>query len=512
MAELRGDGPSRRRFLGHRDVAIGPRRRPSIAGVLRHETIAGLMPDATVNPLLPHDGPLVVERVDPDIVLIETGAMTAGQPWGMAGDPAVADRGRRLVEIVRATRAIGRPSVLWWSGPRHEAAGLIPMESMFDLVVAAGGVGAQPSTPRWSAGVQLARFNALGADARRPCRPVLAGRQPWSDPSAWRWPLGLTTESATVAGIEVWLQSDSYPHRPDGSELPAGLRPLVSRWFGADQAPEVYRSNGLFIAEPVGSDVPETPVAERTLAQLASGARIISGPDQGLAATFRPWVVWAERADEVADAINAGPIPRTEHRSVMRSLFEEHSTAAAINGLLRSLGLTRTGQGTRGDVCVLLQSGQDARLEPLVDDVLRQRRRPAEVLVVGETSPAQGAVIDELRLAGLNVSQIRSTWDPAGLVAEAANRMRSPWLWLPTSGTRYPSEHVLDLLVAGQVSGADAVGWVGGEADRYVTELPLGVSIISREAALRLPDPTSTGLERWFAAGASLFGVASSPA
>jgi len=498
-----------RRFLGHSNLTIGPRDRPSVAGIMRRETAANLEPDAIVNPLLPHDALLVVERADPDIVLVETGAMTVGQPWSTAGDPSVGDRGRRLVDIVRAARAIGRPSVLWWSGPRHKAAGLIPMEPLFDLVVAAGRAGAAPSTPLWSTGVQLARFNPIGADPMRPCRPVLAARFDAATPGAWRWPFDVAAIPASDTDIDVWLEFDGYPHHPRSTELPADLMPLVKRWFDTDQAPDTYRSNGLFIAEPVDAIRPGEPVAERTLAQLASGARIISGPDASLGVSLSDWVIWADGpGDDITAATSAGPLALSELRPLMRSLSERHSTARAFEGLMRYLGLNATTASGR-DVCAVVRLDPTIRVDRSVDDILRQRQRPAEVLFVGEPTRDHQAVIDELRLARVEVRWMPSGQGDRGDLAEAATRTNAEWLWPMSSVVRYQPEHLLDLMIAAHMSGADAIGWIGGEIDRFVTELSFESSIVSRRAATRVPESVIHDLDRWFAGGASLFGVAS---
>jgi 1,4-dihydroxy-2-naphthoyl-CoA synthase len=72
---------------------------------------------------------------------------------------------------------------------------------------------------------------------------------------------------------------------------------------------------------------------------------------------------------------------------------------------------------------------------------------------------------------------------------------------------RYGPEHVLDLMMAAQISNADAVGHIEGAADGFVTSIPADMSIVSRLAAQGLPDPTVHGFDAWFGAGASLFGL-----
>jgi hypothetical protein len=246
-----------------------------------------------------------------------------------------------------------------------------------------------------------------------------------------------------------------------------------------------------------------------TLAQLASGARIVSRPDPVLAASLSEWVTWVEGATDVQAVVAAAsPLDRREVRALLRTLFEHHSTAAALRRLLRSLGLG-SASATADDVCAFVRIDPDVRVDRIVDDILRQRRRPTEAIFVGDVSDLQDAVIEELRLAGIATSRMPATSEPAGDMAEAASRVRAGWLWPMARDQRYPSHHVLDLVIAAQISGAAAVGLTDGSDDGFVTVLPHAMSIVARLSAARLPDPTVHGLGRWFAMGATLFGLGS---
>ncbi len=167
-----------RRYLGDSAVAIGPRDRLQVAGILRPEVVTDLEPDAVVASLLPHDARLVLERADPDVVLIQSSALGPGQPWAYGGEPSAADVARRLLSVLEIAQDLGRRVVLWYDGPRHETPALIPFESRVDLVVAEETGTDSGTDVAWSTGVQLARFNPIAPAADRSLGPVSHRR--WS--------------------------------------------------------------------------------------------------------------------------------------------------------------------------------------------------------------------------------------------------------------------------------------------------------------------------------------------
>jgi hypothetical protein len=67
-------------------------------------------------------------------------------------------------------------------------------------------------------------------------------------------------------------------------------------------------------------------------------------------------------------------------------------------------------------------------------------------------------------------------------------------------------------MVGGQIANAAAVGLVDGDADRFVTALPLSRSVIAREAAASRPEPRDGDLASWARAGAPQFGMAAQTA
>jgi hypothetical protein len=94
-------------------ASVRPADRPVIAGALTAETQAAFGAVAHVVPLSPHDAGVVVDQVDPDLVVVEAAACLAGHPWAYLGDPAATDRERALTAAVEAARTRGRPVVFW---------------------------------------------------------------------------------------------------------------------------------------------------------------------------------------------------------------------------------------------------------------------------------------------------------------------------------------------------------------------------------------------------------------
>ncbi|WP_165989819.1 hypothetical protein [Streptomyces sp. YIM 98790] len=117
-----------RLHLAHRAIAVGPRDRLVIAGVLTPDTAADLAGDAVVNRLLPHDARLVAEMSAPDLLVVQAAACTAGAagsgPWAGCGTGAAPGLDRRLQETLTAARAQGCRTVLWRDVPLSAAPGL----------------------------------------------------------------------------------------------------------------------------------------------------------------------------------------------------------------------------------------------------------------------------------------------------------------------------------------------------------------------------------------------------
>ncbi|MFC4471137.1 hypothetical protein ACFPH6_42745 [Streptomyces xiangluensis] len=114
-----------RLHLAHRALASAPRDRLVIAGVLSDRTAGDFAAHAVVNRLLPHDGRLLVERTDPDALVVQLSACsdTTG-PWSLTGTGLAPDLDRALAELVSQAKALGRNAVLWRDAPAAGAPGL----------------------------------------------------------------------------------------------------------------------------------------------------------------------------------------------------------------------------------------------------------------------------------------------------------------------------------------------------------------------------------------------------
>jgi hypothetical protein len=204
-----------------------------ITGVLTARSCATLAPDAAVHPLLPHDAEVMLEGTGADLVLIEAAAMLAGSAWAYAGDPAAADRGRRLGRLIAAARALGKPVIFVRNIPAQLAPGLDWVAASCDAVTDDG------------FGVQLARFNPIGLDDARPRDPVYAGLRDPREPPAVR----VMLDAFPLAGRVPWREE-----------------------------PALYRAHAVFV----------TASEAQARELLACGARVIMAGGEPAAGTITP--------------------------------------------------------------------------------------------------------------------------------------------------------------------------------------------------------------------------------
>jgi hypothetical protein len=513
--------PEARRYLAHSEVALGPRTRLVIAAIADQRTIDELRPDAAVERMLPHDALLVLERTDPDLVLVDTAALRPGRAWAQAGDPSTGDRGRRLVEILRAARARGRPTVLWWNGQRDHAVGLIPLERSFDLVIATGlADGSDPAVP-WTSGVQLRRWNPLGAERERPCHPVFQWQ---ADTVTWRTAERTRALLSAVsgAGLEIWRDADEPPGRvPLPTEYSASAAPIDPR-----RLPDRVRQHGLFLGGPAAGPGDTHFVRRTALQQLASGARVVSVADEPLSRSFGDVVSWIRARDggdgadlegtgaagsgpmdAVREAAARGPLSATERREVLRIIHRRHATAVALRSLAGYLGLRPELTASR-DVCLVAVPGPGQRPVDIVDAILRQEQRPTEALfLTNEPAPLRPYLL-ELERAGVRGRVGPPPDDGQDVLGWTADLTQAPWMWAFAPAVDHASTFLLDCLIGAQMAQAAAIGTVGGETDRFVETLDVSRAIVARADALERPDPHDGDLGIWARRGAVLLGMA----
>ncbi|MGH3255636.1 MAG: hypothetical protein ACRDOU_09555 [Streptosporangiaceae bacterium] len=390
-----------------------------ITGVLSAHACATLAPDAAVHPVLPHDADVVLESEGADLVLIEAAAMLAGSPWAYAGDPAAADRGRRLGRLIASARALGKPVIFIRNVPAHLAPGLDWVAATCDAVSDDG------------FGVQLARFNPIGLPGYRPCSPVYAGSRDPRETPAVRALLDFLAGSVTLTGDVGWRAR-----------------------------PGLYREHAVFV----------TVSADQAREQLACGARVIMVA--GEPAALR---------DQIDSARADRPLTEGEALPVLREIFTKNATAVRLAALASLAGLPGhliTGR----QVAVLARVEDAAEAAALSAGLARQQMAPAEVVVTFPASAGDGAAVGSVTAAlgdlaarGVMITVVPSApiaADPGGAswVPRAARQARSPWVVPWQRDHDYEESYLLDLACARECSQADAVG-PAGVTFGYVTSL-----------------------------------------
>ena len=392
-----------------------------ITGVLTAHACATLAPEAAVHPVLPHDADVVLESEGADVVLIEAAAMLAGSPWAYAGDPAAADRGRRLGRLIASARALGKPVIFIRNVPAHLAPGLDWVAASCDAVSEDG------------FGVQLARFNPIGLPGYRPAAPVYAGsRDPRETPSV-RALLDFVAGSVTLIGDVGWRAR-----------------------------PGLYREHAVFV----------TVSPDQALEQLACGARVIMVAGEPTALR-----------DQIDSARAERPLTEGEALPALRQIFTGHATAVRLARLAALAGLPDH-QITGRQVAVLARVEDAAGAAALSASLARQQMAPAEVVVTFPAPEGDGgagvgsitAALGDLAGRGVLITAVPLAPDAADLdggtswVPLAAKQARSAWVVPWQAGHEHEDSYLLDLACARECSQADAVGHAGMTYG-YVTSL-----------------------------------------
>ena len=412
-----------------------------ITGVLTARACATLAPDAAVHPLLPHDADVMLESTGADLVLIEAEAMLAGSAWAYAGDPAAADRGRRLGRLIAAARALGKPVIFIRNVPAYLVPGLDWVAASCDAVSDDG------------FGVQLARFNPIGLADSRPRDPVYADARDPREPPAVR---ALLNEITAVDG--------------PGPVYLAG--PV--RWR---RRPALYREHALFV----------TASADQAREQLACGARVIMIGGEPVTGAVTPegdcWAAPALRAEMAA--LRAGvPLSAAEILPVLREIFAAQATPIRLAALAQLVGLgDHMIAGRR--IAILARAADAATAAALSADLTRQQFTPAELVVVAEAPDATSAelsaravtaALGDLADRGVSVRAVPVVTGgpdtagvpepaddpgPAGWQRRAASVARSPWVVPWPAGREYHDSHLLDLACGRECAQADGAGYAG---------------------------------------------------
>lgn len=492
----------------HTAARLEPRRGLGLAGVWTTATAARLAPDCRAATLLPDDATLVLERVRPDAVLIQAGAVRAGQPWAHAGTTVGLQRDVQLRDLVAEARGMDVPVALWMDVPAHEAGTLRDLAPSCDVVVGEPGVGG--AVAAFHAGLQLAVHHPVDLDPTRPAQALHVGSRDRRSRPADRALLDQLLRTAARTGLAI----HEDPTAPDDLPWPDDLDPYAAGPLPWRRSAATYRRATVAIAGPARG----RESSLRALEQLACGARLVGTPATALESELADalTVVAPGEADRVVTRLLAeGPTDATDARRRLRHLWPRHGTRRQLAALAAALGLDAEPRGGPA-VAVATAVDPDRPLAPLVQAVLAQHHRPAEVLVaVG--APGDAARIDrgleELRGAGLTVQVlVVADDDPARRVRRLARAAASP---LVTWWGQGPNRHgwtLLDAVIALECSRAAAVGLVEAADDTaFVPGLPLEGALLRREDAADGDLPLDEGLRHWHRRGLRLFGVAPLP-
>jgi hypothetical protein len=459
-----------RRFLAYSAVTVGPRERLSVAAIVHPSTVAALEPDAIVNPLLPHDATLVLERAEPDLLLVETASFRPGLPWAYTGDPAASDRGRALLEALELARAMGHPSVLWRNTADHEAVGIANLESRFDLVVPA----LEGPFANWSVGVQLALANPIGAPGSRSPNPVLLAAADDRLPGVRRRELDQAL--AAIPGL-ITLPGD--PASPPELRREACRQHEVAIIAGPDRA--------------------------LVLEALACGCRVVVVGDADLGELGKLVTVCPTPRDLqtiVATAVAEGAPANPELRTVLRTLWRRYATPLMLDRLSREL-LLEPSHGSGRSVAVVAGPLASEEASTLVDDLARQEVPPLELLLIGPLAVEEpGRLAEAFGAAGASSIAVRRLTDPATAAAAAD----ATWLWPWVAESRPTSTTLVDLLLAAEMSRADVAGLVDGPGGFGVRPEP-GRSLVRRSALQRTPGIDPFHLDEVIDRGWRTFGL-----
>jgi hypothetical protein len=464
-----------RRFSAHLALEARPRTRPVIAGILTDSTAGALTCDATVNRINPNDARVIVERTEPDILLVETAALGAGRPWAFVGDPSATDRTARLMELIDLVHALGNAAVLVRDA-FQPVPGLIPLEPRFDLVLDAGAPTSQDRA--WSRGVQLARFHPLNAPASRDRVPLLVGGWSTRGPVALRGATAAAMAAFKQYGLEVRADPDGAIDELDS----IGLTSDGSPWLTWRDAPAVYRARAVAVANPFTVPAGVGIIEPRLLEQLACGTTIVSGRNLALTAGFGPFVhtvsTPADVAAAVSDALADQPRSTADTRSLLRTLFEGHATPVMLAALTHHFPSIPDPLIHRGVAAVV--AGAPTNRPSLVDSLIDQRFRPRQV-ALDEDGRWSAGERDALEASGIATrlfdNGAEAGWSAIGSLAS------TDWLavW-PTDRPVVPT-YLIDLAAGAEMSPeSDIVGY-GPEPLGGDDGVGLGAAIVRRSPA-----------------------------
>jgi hypothetical protein len=486
--------PEIKRLVAWRGAGLDPRTKLSIAGALQPSTVATLSGHAFVSTMTPDDAVAVIEQGDPDVVLIETATARPSSPWAYLADPAATEREARLKSAVEAAQVAGRPVVFWRNTAVHLTAALDDFAATCDLVL--DSAPARAGGTYWSPGVDLASgFAATGGDRSG---VLYVGEL---DPRLSAPRQQLLLDVLDAAGSDLLIRPRAMAN--DDQSFPDRLTAYVGSSVRPDELASAYKSAAVVLASPLVVSSSLMGLSDEHLLALACGARVVSGPNQDLAALEgfgSALVVAQDVVGAVQNAVALGAQTRHEYLNTLRTLFLHHSVPARLKQLADELALAMPANQSRA-VSVVLAPGDDLNAAALIDALAIQSWKPHEVIVSSADVPSPRA-LDELTAMGVKVLTIDgSTW------SDLARATDAHWVavWSSAAGENHWHENtLLDRLVVGEATGSDGVG-AGGvlcvlDSSRRIS----GPVLLKRTSILEV---SSVDLDQWHNAGRRFFGV-----
>jgi hypothetical protein len=440
----------------------------TLAGVWPAESERVLAPDARAVTLQPNQAVMQLWRSDPDVLLVQASAMSAGSPWAGLGTSVGVARDEELRAVLDAAARRNVPSILWFDRPPFLVPGLDAVADRFDLVL--GDHGPLADVPRgdaFSLGVQLARFGVLappgpGATAEDATVACFLGSL---DPR-----LGLRRRARLVATLQAagarglrWFDDGAFDDLA-GQPPPgvADLEPRRAGYLSTTRRPAAYREHHAWIATPALGN--ETMLHHRALEQLAAGANVVTTDAVSVTAALRPHILNGSHDPAGAiDALLGRPVREPgEQLAVLRAVYERAATARWLTRLARACGLSLDPEAAYATTLVV--DGIDAgRVASVAGAVLAQRSRPVACalrLAPGVPATAAGGAIAALKAQGVAARVVTAESLSTTMIAA-----RTPWCAVVTLDTLQP-DALLDLHVARACSSASVITFGSGPVGR----------------------------------------------
>lgn len=463
-----GPGPRlpTRRFFTPPTAGADRRHDVVLAGIWRTGTAETLAPDCGVETLRPHDGLVVLEQSNADILLIETAATLPGHPWAYLGSRAAPALEHVLLSLIDLAHAQARAVVLWDNLAARCHPGVRRLAGRCDLVVGATDDGRYDQ--HWSPGVQLRRYNPIDR-----LSPSLPG------PTLWLRPAEVAPTAAALASIA----RTPAPEMRSLSPLHPAMTGSTVADLGWRNAPAAFRRAAVVVSPaflaPDAPDAPDAPVGPAApagsdamdgidldtlhAAAAACGARVVArGAAEADPRTSLTRLRRVARVQDVPAAVADGAdLGARDLLPVLREMRARFGTRGRLRQLQGLLGPTAGDDPAEGIAVLALAQGADPGA--LVDALAGQSLRPRE-LILGRTSAQHAGEIgdrgvEKLRSLGVRVRQevvpagpdFTSHWSQ--LATCGTSRWASVW-----DGAAMPGRHLLlDAVVAWECSRADVI-------------------------------------------------------